>query len=54
MGEVTAGSMGPKVDAACHFAETTGKAAAIGALKDLATIIIRGEAGTTTTTAAAG
>ena len=30
-----AGSMGPKVDAACHFAEATGKRAAIGALKDL-------------------
>jgi carbamate kinase len=41
-----AGSMGPKVDAACHFVEQTGKAAAIGALKDLAAII-RGEAGTT-------
>jgi carbamate kinase len=48
-----AGSMGPKVDAACHFAETTGKAAAIGALKDLAAII-RGEAGTTITSAASG
>ena len=41
-----AGSMGPKVDAACHFAEVTGKRAAIGALKDLAAIL-RGEAGTT-------
>jgi carbamate kinase len=29
------GSMGPKVDAACRFAEMTGKKAAIGALKDL-------------------
>jgi carbamate kinase len=48
-----AGSMGPKVDAACHFAETTGKAAAIGALKDLAAII-RGEAGTTITSAVSG
>jgi carbamate kinase len=47
-----AGSMGPKVDAACHFAEQTGKRAAIGALKDLAAII-RGEAGTTVTTTAA-
>jgi len=46
-----AGSMGPKVDAACHFAETTGKAAAIGALKDLAAIL-RGEAGTTIASAA--
>jgi len=43
-----AGSMGPKVDAACHFAETTGKRAAIGALKDLAAML-RGEAGTTIT-----
>jgi carbamate kinase len=48
-----AGSMGPKVDAACHFAETTGKAAAIGALKDLAAII-RGEAGTTITSTVSG
>ena len=38
--------MGPKVAAACHFVETTGKEAAIGALKDLAAIL-RGEAGTT-------
>jgi carbamate kinase len=48
-----AGSMGPKVDAACHFAEATGKSAAIGALKDLAAIL-RGEAGTTITDSAAG
>jgi carbamate kinase len=41
-----AGSMGPKVDAACHFAEATGKRAAIGALKDLKSIL-GGEAGTT-------
>lgn len=41
-----AGSMGPKVDAACRFAERTGRPAAIGALKDLAAII-GGEAGTT-------
>ncbi|MFK0329493.1 carbamate kinase [Rhizobium sp. NPDC090275] len=40
-----AGSMGPKVDAACHFAETTGKAAAIGALADIAGMV-RGELGT--------
>jgi len=43
-----AGSMGPKVDAACHFAEVTGKSAAIGALKDLPAIL-RGTAGTTIT-----
>jgi carbamate kinase len=47
-----AGSMGPKVDAACHFAEATGKRAAIGALKDLAAIV-QGEAGTTVTVEAA-
>jgi carbamate kinase len=41
-----AGSMGPKVEAACRFAATTGKSAAIGALADLS-LIIAGEAGTT-------
>jgi carbamate kinase len=41
-----AGSMGPKVAAACAFAQATGKKAAIGALEDL-TRIIAGEAGTT-------
>jgi carbamate kinase len=41
-----AGSMGPKVQAACHFAAATGKSAAIGALKDLSRIIA-GDAGTT-------
>ncbi|NJM92302.1 MAG: carbamate kinase [Rhodospirillaceae bacterium] len=40
-----AGSMGPKVDAACHFASTTGKIAAIGALADIGGIV-RGEKGT--------
>ena len=51
MGEYSfpAGSMGPKVSAACDFATATGKSAAIGALKDLAAIL-RGEAGTTITT----
>jgi carbamate kinase len=44
--EFAAGSMGPKVQAACHFAATTGKPAAIGALPELARIIA-GEAGTT-------
>jgi carbamate kinase len=43
-----AGSMGPKVEAACHFAEATGKRSAIGALKDLSGIL-KGEAGTTIT-----
>jgi carbamate kinase len=41
-----AGSMGPKVAAACRFAAATGKAAAIGALADL-NRIIAGETGTT-------
>jgi carbamate kinase len=41
-----AGSMGPKVDAACRFVAATGKPAAIGALRDLSRIIA-GEAGTT-------
>lgn len=40
-----AGSMGPKVEAACRFAESTGKPAAIGALDD-AVQIVRGEKGT--------
>jgi carbamate kinase len=48
-----AGSMGPKVEAACRFAELTGKVAAIGALKDLEAIL-SGEAGTTITNAALG
>ena len=48
-----AGSMGPKVDAARHFAEATGKRAAIGALKDLPGII-SGRAGTTVTKEAGG
>jgi carbamate kinase len=37
--------MGPKVEAACRFAEATGRRAAIGAL-DEAPQIVRGEAGT--------
>jgi carbamate kinase len=41
-----AGSMGPKVQAACRFAQATGKKAAIGALADLAAIL-DGKAGTT-------
>jgi carbamate kinase len=43
-----AGSMGPKVDAACRFAQMASKPAAIGALADLARII-EGTAGTTIT-----
>ena len=48
-----AGSMGPKVDAACRFALATGKRAAIGALADLGKIIA-GQAGTTISTKEAG
>jgi len=40
-----AGSMGPKVAAAAHFARVTGKRAAIGSLKDLPDIV-KGIAGT--------
>jgi carbamate kinase len=40
-----AGSMGPKVEAVCEFAERTGHFAAIGALAD-AEAILKGEAGT--------
>jgi carbamate kinase len=41
-----AGSMGPKVEAACRFVESTGGTAAIGALED-AVDIVAGRAGTT-------
>jgi carbamate kinase len=40
-----AGSMGPKVEAACRFAATTGNTAAIGALADVPAMV-RGERGT--------
>jgi carbamate kinase len=40
-----AGSMGPKVEAACRFAERTGRVAAIGALDD-AERLLEGAAGT--------
>jgi carbamate kinase len=40
-----AGSMGPKIEAACRFAEATGGLAGIGALAD-AGAILRGERGT--------
>jgi carbamate kinase len=39
------GSMGPKIDAACRFAERTGGLAAIGALSE-ATAILAGRSGT--------
>src|SRR6185436_1956471 len=48
-----AGSMGPKVDAACRFAKATGKKAAIGALADLGGIIA-GTMGTTVSAQEAG
>jgi len=41
-----AGSMGPKVEAACRFAAGSGRPAAIGALSELERIV-EGEAGTT-------
>jgi carbamate kinase len=44
--EFAAGSMGPKVEAACTFVRETGKLAAIGALDDIEAIV-RDEAGTT-------
>jgi carbamate kinase len=43
--EFAAGSMGPKVRAACWFAEKAGGFAAIGAIDDTAALL-RGEAGT--------
>ena len=43
-----AGSMGPKVEAACRFAEATGRIAAIGCLDDAAALLA-GTEGTTVT-----
>ena len=43
--EFAAGSMGPKVRAACWFAERTGHFAAIGSIADTQALL-RGEAGT--------
>jgi carbamate kinase len=48
-----AGSMGPKVEAACRFARATGKRAAIGELSQLSTLLA-GEAGTTIDPATTG
>ena len=48
-----AGSMGPKVEAACDFARTTGGRAGIGALED-AVAIMEGRAGTLVSTEFAG
>jgi carbamate kinase len=44
-GEFAAGSMGPKVRAACAFVERTGRKAAIGSIHETGALI-RGEAGT--------
>ena len=43
--EFAAGSMGPKVRAACAFVERTGRMAVIGSIADTAALV-RGEAGT--------
>ncbi len=43
--EFAAGSMGPKVRAACEFVERTGKQAVIGSINDTEALV-RGEAGT--------
>jgi carbamate kinase len=43
--EFAAGSMGPKVHAACWFAEQTGGFAAIGSIHDTQALL-RGQAGT--------
>ena len=42
----SAGSMGPKVLAACRFAEATGQSATIGSLGDIEALL-QGGAGTT-------
>ncbi|HET7487126.1 MAG TPA: carbamate kinase [Acidimicrobiales bacterium] len=44
--DFAAGSMGPKVDAACRFVEATGRRAAIGSLDEIEKIV-EGAAGTT-------
>jgi carbamate kinase len=48
-----AGSMGPKVQAACEFARHTGKVAVIGTLSDIEAIV-QGKAGTRISTATPG
>ena len=48
-----AGSMGPKVEAACAFARQSGKVAAIGALADLSDVLA-GAAGTHVSTSFEG
>ncbi len=51
--EFAAGSMGPKVRAACQFVEESGGLAAIGSINDTPALL-RGEAGTIVTLDAAG
>ena len=46
--DFAAGSMGPKVRAACEFVARTGKTAAIGSIQETAALV-RGEAGTVVT-----
>ncbi|HAO74768.1 MAG TPA: carbamate kinase, partial [Pseudomonas sp.] len=48
-----AGSMGPKIEAACQFARDTGKVAVIGSLEQIEAIV-RGAAGTRVSLAATG
>ncbi len=48
-----AGSMGPKVEAACEFARHTGKTALIGSLSDIQALV-QGTAGTRISTARPG
>lgn len=48
-----AGSMGPKIQAACEFARHTGKVAVIGSLPNIEAIV-QGSAGTRVSTAQAG
>ncbi|MDO7898545.1 carbamate kinase [Pseudomonas citrulli] len=51
--DFAAGSMGPKVQAACEFARNTGKVAVIGSLSDI-DAIVQGTAGTRISTATTG
>jgi carbamate kinase len=51
--EFAAGSMGPKVKAACSFVEETGGFAVIGSIADTPALL-RGEAGTVVTSDAEG
>ena len=51
--EFAAGSMGPKVSAACQFVDRTGNSAVIGSIHDAAALV-SGEAGTTVTRDAEG